>query len=173
MVEIEYELTFLAKYIPEQITNVIPKTITDFYIPEKNAIHPHLRIRAKGNSYEITKKIPINDLDSSEQTEHTIVLTKEEYEDLTKNCRRVVTKDRYHAQIHSFPADVDVFKGELAGLVLIDFEFTTKAQKDAFIAPDICLADVTQEEFIAGGILAGKSYADISHKLNEFKYKKL
>ena len=173
MVEIEYELTFLAKGIPAQIANAIPKTITDYYLPENNSLHPHLRIRANGNSYEITKKQPVNGIDSSEQTEHTIVLTKGEYTALAKNRKRVVIKDRYNVQINGYMADVDVFKGKLAGLVLIDFEFKTSKQKQAFVAPDICLADVTQEDFIAGGILAGKSYKDISNKLKEFSYEKL
>jgi hypothetical protein len=35
------------------------------------------------------------------------------------------------------------------------------------------LADVTQEEFIAGGWLAGKKYSDIESFLNKYNYKKL
>lgn len=173
MVEIEYELTFLAKDIPKQIANAIPKTITDYYLPEENALHPHLRIRANGKKYEITKKQPVNGTDSSEQTEHTIVLNKGEYTALAKNRKMVVTKHRYKVQINGYMADVDVFKGKLTGLVLIDFEFATKEEKEAFVTPEICLADVTQEEFIAGGILAGKSYADISKRLKVYGYKKL
>jgi len=35
------------------------------------------------------------------------------------------------------------------------------------------LADVTPEEFIAGGMLAGKRYEDVKGDLNRYKYKKI
>lgn len=35
------------------------------------------------------------------------------------------------------------------------------------------LAEVTQEEFIAGGMLCGKNYDDISDKLEKFGYSKI
>jgi CYTH domain-containing protein len=173
MTDIEYELTYLAKLIPEQIKAVKPKTITDYYLPEENCIHPKLRLRANNGIYEITKKEPINSNDSSEQYEHTIALTKQEYNDLTKNLKRVVVKDRYSVVINGYQADVDVFKGELKGLVLIDFEFKSPKEKSNFTPPDVCLADVTQEAFIAGGMLAGKTYNNITNYLNKYNYKKL
>ena len=70
-------------------------------------------------------------------------------------------------------AEIDVFADELKGLVLIDFEFSTENEKSTFKIPDIALADVTQEEFIAGGLLAGKTYNDISSELKRFNYKRL
>jgi len=39
--------------------------------------------------------------------------------------------------------------------------------------PDFCLADVTQEEFLAGGFLAGKKYLDIQSFLDKHGYKKV
>ena len=173
MIDIEYELTYLAKFIPEQIKDSKPKTIIDYYLPETNCIHPKLRLRDKNGVYEITKKEPINSYDSSEQYEHTIALTKQEYDDLTKNLKRVVEKDRYNIVINGYQADVDVFKGKLAGLVLIDFEFKSAKNKNNFTPPNVCLADVTQEAFIAGGKLAGKTYNNIEKFLNVFNYKKL
>ena len=75
--------------------------------------------------------------------------------------------------INGAPAEVDVFTEDLAGLVLIDFEFSTEAEKDDFTPPSIALADVTQEDFIAGGLLAGKTYDTITPELARFCYKKL
>lgn len=173
MTEIEYELTYLAKFIPAELSRLKPKRVTDYYLPEANREHPHLRIRAKGGVYEITSKQPVDEGDSSEQAEHTIILDKAEYDDLVAGKSRVVAKDRYKLTINGHPAEIDVFVGKLAGLVLIDFEFASKQHKDAFVAPNICFADVTQEEFIAGGMLAGKSYADIEPYLRKYNYKKL
>ncbi|NTW33981.1 MAG: hypothetical protein HGB12_15420, partial [Bacteroidetes bacterium] len=72
-----------------------------------------------------------------------------------------------------FIAEVDVFQDGLKGLVLIDFEFENDVEKEIFSVPDFCLADVTAEVFIAGGVLAGKSYNDIEKELEKFSYKKL
>ena len=173
MVEIEYELTYLAKYIPEEIKLVTPERVTDYYLPEHGIEHPHLRIRSKGSSYELTKKQPIEGDDSSVQTEHTIKLTAKEHADLTAGRLRSVTKNRYKVDIAGYAAEVDIFLDNLAGLVLIDFEFKDRATQQAFVAPDVCLADVTQEEFIAGGILAGKRYIDLEPQLSKYNYKKL
>jgi hypothetical protein len=58
-------------------------------------------------------------------------------------------------------------------IICIDFEFETEAQKDAFVQPDFCLVDITQETFIAGGMLAEKRYGEIEGELKYFSYKKL
>jgi len=45
--------------------------------------------------------------------------------------------------------------------------------KDNFQMPDFCLVDVTPEVFIAGGVICGKTYADIEDSLKKFGYSKL
>ena len=57
--------------------------------------------------------------------------------------------------------------------MLIDFEFATETEKNSFAIPEVALADVTQESFIAGGSLAGKSYADIEPELARFGYERV
>jgi CYTH domain-containing protein len=84
-----------------------------------------------------------------------------------------VQKNRYKVTISGRPAEVDVFTGELNGLVVIDFEFDSPEEKAKFQPPTCCLADVTQEDFIAGGLLAGKSYQDIATDLERYNYKPL
>ena len=55
----------------------------------------------------------------------------------------------------------------------MDLEFNTVQEKSVFKMPGLVLADVTQEEFIAGGLLAGKTYDDISSELKRFNYRRL
>jgi CYTH domain-containing protein len=168
--EIEYELTFLAKSLPKELSDIEPKRLVDIYIPESMEVHPQLRLRQKGNKYEITKKQPIAGNDSSAQLETTIVLEENEFQTLANKSKRSVAKNRYEIDIDGRPAEIDVFVGELEGLVLIDFEFSSEAEKNEFKAPGICLADVTQEKFIAGGLLAGRSYSEISTELEKYGY---
>lgn len=170
MTEIEQELTFLAKALPKEIQGTAPVEMVDIYIPKTGISHPTLRLRQRGDSYEITKKYPVDTADWSTQYEHTIKLNKLEYNALKKVGGRIIEKHRYQVYINGYQAEVDVFKGALQGLVLIDFEFATKDEKNAFLAPGVCLKEVTQEEWIAGGILAGKSYKDIAKKLAEHGY---
>ncbi len=172
MRNLEIELTFLAASIPAEIRNATPTQLTDIYIPEDSPF-PVLRARKQGNKYEITKKIPVNEGDFSSHTEHTISLSEDEFEALRKASARVVEKNRYNVKINGYTADVDVFTGALTGLVLLDFEFAAEKEKENFSKPDCCLADVTQEKFILGGQLAGRSFDDIKNNLSRFKYEKL
>lgn len=170
--ELELELTFLVKRMPDEIKSVEPVRIVDIYIPDTSE-HSHLRLRQKGEKFEITKKMPVVKGDASEQIEQTIPLTKEEFIALANCSKKRVSKDRYNISIESKMAEIDVFTNELEGLVLMDFEFITKEEKSAFEIPSIALADVMQEDFIAGGLLAGKTYNDIVPELERFNYKKI
>jgi len=69
--------------------------------------------------------------------------------------------------------EVDVFHGSLRGLVLVDIEFKSHKEKNNFTPPPWVLAEVTQENFVAGGMLCGKNYEDISNELKRFGYSKI
>lgn len=170
--ELELELTFLAKELPEGIKTVTPTRIVDIYIPDMPK-HSYLRLRQKGEKYEITKKTPVTEGDASEQIEQTIPLTKEEFIALSSCSKKRVVKDRYNVKIGDSVAEIDVFVDELKGLVLMDFEFSTVDEKSAFKIPSVALADVTQEDFIAGGLLAGKTYDEIAPELKRFNYRRM
>jgi CYTH domain-containing protein len=89
------------------------------------------------------------------------VLNSKEFESFSETKSRKVEKTRYFFDHDEITAQFDVSEGDLEGLVVIDFEIDTEEEKDSFKMPEFCLADVTQEKFIAGGVLAGKSYSDI------------
>lgn len=162
---IELERTFLLKTIPLHLTNYPHKEMVDIYIPPLQS-HPNLRIRKNGEIYELTKKVPKNK-DNSEFRERTIPLTKEEFTHLSVIEGKKVQKNRYLYIINNRKVDVDIFTGELAGLILIDFEFATVEKKNKFIPPDFCLVEVTENPNLAGGALAGKKYSDIEKLLVE------
>ena len=169
---IELERTFLAKFLPEGLENCKKKEILDIYIPTDSR-HPTLRIRKNGDKYEITKKEPLAD-DPSEMKEETTTLTKEEFDELNKSLNgKRVRKLRYYYGYNGRIAEFDVFQDLLKGLVVVDFEFETVEEKNAFQMPEFCLIDITQEEFIAGGMVCGKSYQDIEDNLRVLDYKKI
>jgi CYTH domain-containing protein len=169
MTSLELEKTYLAKSLPLGLEKCPHKEILDIYIPSTIA-HPVLRLRKKGDIFEMTKKEPAKDGDASEQTEHTIRLTEEEFKALAAIEGKQSRKIRYDYPYQGHNAEITVFKDELEGLVLIDIEFNDVMTKDSFKIPDFCLADVTQDDTFAGGMLCGKKYADIEEKLEELKY---
>ncbi|MCA9363108.1 CYTH domain-containing protein [Candidatus Kaiserbacteria bacterium] len=166
---IELELTYLAKSLPTNLTELKSKKIIDLYV-DNGTDHSDLRIRRNGDKFELTRKTPVDDGDASKQTEVTIPISKTEFESFLPVKARKVEKTRYYLEHGDRTAEFDVFKGDLSGLVVIDFEFNSEEEKDSFEMPDFCLEDITQETFIAGGVLAGKTYSDIESELNRFNY---
>ncbi|MFP4424430.1 MAG: CYTH domain-containing protein [Candidatus Woesearchaeota archaeon] len=165
---IELEKTFLLRYIPD-LSGCEYTEVIDTYFPLTR--HPVLRLR-KSDKYQLTKKTSI-DGDASIQEEQTINLSPEEYLALSDIKGKKLRKIRYRYHYKGHVAEIDVFKDALEGLALVDFEFATEEEKSAFEIPDFCLADVTHEDFIAGGMLCGKTYADIEKELSCFGYRPL
>ncbi|MFH1399414.1 MAG: CYTH domain-containing protein [Candidatus Woesearchaeota archaeon] len=168
---IELERTFLAKIIPEGLKNCKQVEMIDIYVP-KSRVHPTLRIRKQGDKYVVTRKAPVAN-DSSTMREQTINIGEDEFKELAAVEGKRVHKLRYRFPYKGLTAEIDVFLDKLKGLVLVDFEFKTQRDKQNFVMPDFCLADVTQEEFVAGGMLCGKAYNDIEDKLKRFGYETL
>ncbi len=170
--KIELERTFLLKEKPEGLKDCKSVEILDIYFPTI-ASHPVLRLRKKGNLFEITKKAPLKGTDSSKQKEETIILSKEEFEELFELPGKRLRKTRYFYPVGDKTAEIDVFLDGLKGLALVDFEFDSEEEKNKFKPPNFCSGDVTQEKFVAGGFLAGRKYSDIRDFLDEYEYQKI
>lgn len=169
---IELEKTYLAKEIPSGLKKCSSKEIIDIYFPASRD-HPTLRIRKNGNKYEMTKKEPVIEGDASHQKEQTIILEEEEFNELSRLKGKKTSKTRYFYEYHGRVAEIDIFQGPLKGLILVDFEFESMEEKASFKMPGFCLAEVTQETFIAGGMVCGKFYEDLRDNLKRFNYVKL
>ncbi len=168
----EFELTFLPKEVPPGALQGPSKEMLDIYVPA-SADHPHLRLRRSGEKREITKKQPAREGDASHQTETTIPLSPAEFDELAQIPGKRVQKVRHLYAEGGHTYEIDVFAGDLAGLVIVDVEFPSSEAKAAYQRPEWLLADITQETALAGGMLAGKQYSDIAHLLEGFGYQKL
>ena len=169
---IEYEKTFLVRVLPENLESSESKELLDIYFPQEKP-HPSLRLRKNGEKYEMTKKLHLKDEDRGVQEEKTIHLDQDEFGALSSVPGKRVRKIRHSYPYQGNMAEIDVFQDELRGLVLADFEFETEEEKNEFPIPDFCLVDVTQEQFVAGGMLCGKSYADIEDDLKKYGYQRI
>jgi len=169
---IELERTYLAKYLPADLSKCPKKEILDLYFPA-NVAHPVLRLRKKWNLYDFTKKFPVEDGDVSAQHEFTISLDESEYSLFAQMQWKRVHKMRYYYDYQGITAEFDVFLWGLAGLIVIDFEFGSEDVKNDFKMPDFCLIEITQEKFVAGWMICGKEYSDVEESLAQFSYQKL
>jgi CYTH domain-containing protein len=165
----EIEVTFLPRYVPSAVASAPATYIEDMYVPQY-AEHPRLRVRRSGEMYELTKKVPVDDNDASHQREFTVPLSQDEYSALSAVSSARIAKWRYQYGEGAMKYEVDVFEGGLAGLVLVDVEFSSREAYEQFSFPKWFLANVTQESFIAGGKLCSVQYEDIAGTLNAFGY---
>lgn len=158
--EREIEVAYLPKHLPDGLLSTKPTRIVDIYLSGDDSLEK-LRLRQKGDKFEITKKVCADPNDLSLQDEYNISLNEQEFGALRKAGGREVVKDRYEVPLGEHTMEVDVFKGDMEGFVLIEVEFKSVAERDAFVPPEYFGAEVTQEDFIAGSYLAGRSLADI------------
>src|SRR3954452_19379091 len=113
--EIEVEVAYLAKALPEELQTARPVPFTDIYLSSDGDLLTKLRLRQKGDQYEVTKKVVIDASDLSTQAEYNIPLSAAEFAQFSSLSGRVVTKDRYYVELGGRVAEIDVFKGALRG----------------------------------------------------------
>ncbi len=156
---IEIEKTFLVKQLPQNLSSYQSFKIKQGYL---SSTHPVLRIRQKGDKYEITKKIPLKPNDFSAVEEINIPLTKDEFNKLWSLTERNLQKTRYLIPLlNNLTAELDIFENDLTGLYWVEVEFASIEEMNNFQKPDWFGNDITQEDFAANSFLAGKTFAEI------------
>lgn len=165
---IELERTYLVTELPADLKDFPFKEILDIYLPEASD-HPVLRVRKNGERREITKKQPLTEGDASQQDEQTIILSDAEFQALRTVRGKQIRKLRYAYPYGQHTIEVDVFQDALSGLVLADVEFSTLDELEQFQTPTWFSSEVTRVQFLAGGMLAGKSFQDIQDQLQKLQ----
>jgi adenylate cyclase len=152
---LEIEKKFLVKNIPN-LNSVKQIKIKQGYLSPPPS---SLRIRRKGEIFELTKKISLKEKDHSSREEINVLLTEYEFNKLWTQVERSLEKSRYCFDIGSnLIAELDIFEGDLSGLVLVEVEFPSTEIMESFIAPEWFGKDITQESFSANSFLAGKNF---------------
>ena len=89
------------------------------------------------------------------RTEEEIALEPEQFEALWPLTeRRRVEKVRYLVPTATGAIEVDVFEGELEGMITAEMEFDSKAQSDAFDPPEWLGREVSGDDRYANETLA-------------------
>lgn len=136
----EIERKFLTKHIPFDITEYPCKQISQAYI----SFSPTIRIRQSDDAYILTVK----GKGHLAREEFELPLTKDDYDRLSlKTEGTPVIKKRYLVPVDGgLTAEVDIYEGELTGLMTTEVEFPSLEEAERFVAPDWFGKDVSEEK---------------------------
>jgi CYTH domain-containing protein len=164
---VERERRYLLADLPEGLTRADHHLqITDNYISGTR-----LRIRKvrdpRTNKWVVkfTQKFAANPADLSRTMITNTYLNATEAETLAIFEVNEIRKNRYPFEFAGRKFSVDMFLGDLFGLVLAEISFETDQDLDAFAKPPFALADVTNHEIFSGGKLSQLTFADIRNEL--------
>ena len=168
---IERERRYLLHDLPEGLTRTDPHVqITDNYITGTR-----LRIRKvrepRTNKWTVkfTQKFPIQPNDLSRTLITNTYLNAIEAETLSVFNSNEIRKNRYYFNYRGKKFSVDMFLGDLFGLVLAEASFETDEELINFPKPDFALADVTNQEAFSGGRLAELTFTDVRAEITNHR----
>ena len=164
---IERERRYLLQDLPEGLSRADHHLqITDNYISGTR-----LRLRKvrdpQTNKWVVkfTQKFAPDTDDLSRTTITNTYLNPIEADTLAIFEANEIRKNRYHFQFEGRQFSVDMFLGDLFGLVLAEVSFDNDDELENFSPPPFALAEVTNNELFSGGRLSQLSFADLKDEL--------
>src|SRR6266550_6618051 len=160
---LERERRYLLRDLPEGLTRASPHVqITDNYITGTR-----LRLRKVRDpqtnkwTVKLTQKFAPDPEDLSRTVITNIYLNALETEMLAVSDANEIRKNRYRFEFEGRQFSVDMFLGDLFGLVLAEVNFETDDELIDYPKPPFAIADVTNNELFTGGKLCQITFADI------------
>ena len=164
---VERERRYLLQDLPEGLSRADHHLqITDNYLTGTR-----LRIRKvrdpKTNKWivKFSQKFAPNPRDFSRTIITNTYLNALEAETLAVFEANEIRKNRYAYEFAGRKFSVDMFLGDLFGLVLAEVSFETDAELDSFAKPVWALADVTNVEVFTGGRLSELTFEEIRDEI--------
>ena len=164
---IERERRYLLQDLPEGLSRADHHLqITDNYITGTR-----VRIRKvrdpKTNKWivKFTQKFAPNPEDLSRTIITNTYLNAIEAETLGIFAANEIRKNRYPFEFEGRHFSVDMFLGDLFGLVLAEVGFESDEDLDSFAKPPFAIADVTNNELFSGGRLSELTFEDIRDEI--------
>ena len=166
---VERERRYLLQDLPEGLTRADPHLqITDNYITGTR-----LRLRKvrepRTNKWTVkfTQKFAPNPDDLSRTLITNTYLNALEAETLSVFNSNEIRKNRYYFEFEGRRFSVDMFLGDLFGLVLAEVGFDTDEELESFTKPPFVLADVTNDPVFAGGRLSELTFVEVRQHILE------
>ena len=139
MENMEIERKFLVKKIPDNLDTYERMDMIKGYLNTA----PVVRVRKENDDYVLTYK----GSGLLSHSEYNLPLNKESFEHLLKKCDGIIiSKSRYKIPIeNNLTAELDIFKGDLDSLKLVEVEFGSVEEANNFIPPEWFGEDVTTD----------------------------
>ena len=133
----EIERKYLVLHLPGPLESYPCRILEQGYLNTS----PVVRIRRDNDRYELTYK----SAGLMSRQEYNLPLDDKSYEHLlTKIDGRLIKKKRYMIPLSSaLTAELDIFEGDLAPLMLVEVEFDSEDAANSFSPPDWFGEDVT------------------------------
>ena len=164
---VERERRYLLQDLPEGLSRVDDHLqITDNYITGTR-----LRIRKvrepRSNKWVVkfTQKFAPDPSDLSRTIITNTYLNAIEADTLSVFNSNEIRKNRYYFDYDGRKFSVDMFLGDLFGLVTAEVSFDSDEEMDNFPKPPFALADVTNNELFSGGKLSELTFADVREEI--------
>jgi CYTH domain-containing protein len=164
---IERERRYLLQDLPQGMTRADPHVqITDNYITGTR-----LRLRKvrdpRTNKWTVkfTQKFAPDPADLSRTIITNIYLNALEAETLSMFDANEIRKNRYGFSYDGREFSIDMFLGDLFGLVLAEVSFETDDELESFQMPPFAIAEVTNHELFTGGRLCQLRFEDIRREI--------
>jgi CYTH domain-containing protein len=166
---IERERRYLLRDLPSGMTRADPHLqITDNYITGSR-----LRLRKvrepRTNKWtaKFTQKYAPDPNDLSRTIITNIYLNALEAEILSVFDTNEIRKNRYPFEFDGRKFAIDMFLGDLFGLVLAEVSFETDEELDNFPKPPFALVEVTNEPLFSGGRLCELTFSEVRAEISE------
>lgn len=161
--QVERERRYLLQDLPEGLTRASPHVqITDNYLTGTR-----LRLRKardpQTNQWlvKLTQKFAPDSADLSRTVITNIYLNALEVETLAISDANEIRKNRYPFVFDGREFSVDMFLGDLFGLVLAEVSFATDEELHNYPQPPFAIAEVTNNDLFTGGKLCEVTFGDI------------
>jgi len=153
----EIERKFLIPELPFPVDSYPFHLIEQAYLN----VEPVIRIRKEDDDYYMTYKSK----GLMVREEYNLPLTKEAYEHLLlKADGNIITKKRICIPLtDSLTAELDIFLGDFAPLILVEVEFPDEASADSFIPPEWFGDEVTFSTAYHNSTLSRMSKGDMTN----------
>jgi len=160
---VERERRFLLRDLPEGLTRADPHLqITDNYITGTR-----LRLRKvrdpRTNKWVVkfTQKFAPNPEDLARTIITNTYLNPLEADTLSLFNTNEIRKNRYYFDFEGRRFSIDMFLGDLFGLVLAEVGFETDEELDSFAKPPFAVAEVTNDPMFSGGQLSELTFSEV------------
>ena len=166
---VERERRYLLQDLPEGLTRTDPHVqITDNYLTGTRLRLRKVREpRTNKWTVKLTQKFAPDPSDLSRTLITNTYLNALEVDALAISDANEIRKNRYYFDFKGRKFSVDMFLGDLFGLVLAETSFETDEELDHFPTPPFALADVTNIELFTGGRLYESTFAAVRQQIHE------